>query len=723
MQKAVVIALGVVIYTVVTITIQAQDAYNNRYAVLVGVGQYPHLDNSLELKGPANDVQLVHEYLTKVEGFVEEKIFRLTDGGSTPPRRANIIATLKSLEKILADDDFVLLYFAGHGSQQPAGLGTHDELDGLDEIFLPADVKKWNKDIRVVENAIVDDEVGQFISTYRHKGADVWVIFDSCSSGTMTRGLGNESMRSRRILPKDLDLPDESGDRQAIRGGGRGRIGGDSAVPGFTDIATNSPKSDLGALIQFFAAHASEETPERLFPKGAKKRKMYGLFTYSLVSVLYRFNNLSYDGLGQMIIAEYKRISHNTSTPQFYGTNMNSRVFGRESEHSPAFRATLAKDDLTHLSASVGILHGFDVSALVSIHPNAADKSVLGTGLVTGASLSKSTIMPEWEEGATVPQKDWQPVHVRLVEPAYEPMVRISEIQTASEADNRRLREIILAMKEGKIPLVEFNDYDSDADYFAAFFQGKFHLLRHGQTLPCSEQLISEDERRICEDERVPEVYFTAEPDKVAGLVWSAAKVRNLVRLQAISVSSASLKLEVEIKREVNLGPSGKSKTDYLSLSDIGGKLKADDIVTIRTTEEARDNWNLFFFWIDAHLGITAFQQWGPSIQLERGKSITRTDVVKVGTETTGTESFVIIADPGRRGIDANYRFLAQKPWSQIATRGGNKTIRTRTDRSPLQAILEAVWEGKGNISLRSENALPKKQAHVRVFTWTVEDK
>ena len=173
MRKLFLIALSVLVVTIVPEIIQAKE----KYAVLVGVGQYPNLRESLQLNGPPKDVQLLREYLTNVEEFPEDHVICLTDDGPQLPTHANILAALENLKEKLATGDFALLYFSGHGSQQPDEPGADKEHDGHDEIFLPADVKKWNKGKQAVENAIVDDEIGDFISAYRHKGVDVWVDF------------------------------------------------------------------------------------------------------------------------------------------------------------------------------------------------------------------------------------------------------------------------------------------------------------------------------------------------------------------------------------------------------------------------------------------------------------------------------------------------------------------------------------------------------------------
>ncbi|MCY3681726.1 MAG: caspase family protein [Gemmatimonadetes bacterium] len=713
MRKLFLIALCVLALAVISEDSQAKE----RYAVLVGVSRYQYLDKSLQLNGPPKDVQLLREYLTNVEGFPDDRVICLIDNGNTDkeaePKYADIRAALKNLQDKLTTGDFALLYFSGHGSQQPDQPDSDEESDGYDEIFLPANVKGWNKGKQAVENAIIDDEIGEFISAYRSKGVDVWVIFDSCSSGTMTRGVGDESTRTRKVSPEDLGILDESGDKRALRSKGHG----DADTSAFTDSSTDSSESNLGALIQFFAARADEETIERLLPRGAKvsEQDTLGLFTHSLVSVLSRFPDVSYDALAQMIIAEYASSSYTRSRPQFYGTNMDQRVFGGESIHNLAFRATLDTESKLLTAEQAGKLRGFDKGAIVSIHPNAADTSMIGTGVVTKATLTESTIDPDWKEGATIPKYDWQPVHIRLVQPAYTPTVRISEVETIRDADNRRLRDIIDALEKDNIPLVEFSAFDPDADYFAAFFDDRFWLLRPDQTLPCSVQVITEEQRLKCERERrertrIPEPLFWSAPDDAHTLVSRAARARNLVKLQSFSNVPSSLKLKVEIERNAR----------RFSLTEQKGLLKAGDKVYVSASNESQDAWDIFFFYVDSNLGITPMQDYGKSARVQSKKRID-IEVGTVNDRTVGAESLVIIADPARDGKQANYHFLAQKGYEKIALRG--KGNRQSSQKSPLQLIMEGIWEGDKNASSRGIDAAQNKgsQAHVKVFTWRVE--
>ena len=153
------------------------------HAILIGANQYQNLAERWWLKGPANDVQLVAEYLTTDAPvpFAPENVTVLTDGvdGYEDPTLEAIRTAFAELTERAQPGDFVYLHFSGHGTQAPAK-DPDSELDGLDELFLPVDIGAWSNQVGEVENALVDDEIGVMIDALRAKGADVWAVFDSC---------------------------------------------------------------------------------------------------------------------------------------------------------------------------------------------------------------------------------------------------------------------------------------------------------------------------------------------------------------------------------------------------------------------------------------------------------------------------------------------------------------------------------------------------------------
>jgi len=155
------------------------------------------------------------------KGFSSERITVLADGvagAAGLPTRAAILEGLTALSERVKPGDFAVVYYSGHGSQQLVTEQTAaSEPDGLDETLLPRDVGTWNGSAGVVDNAIVDDEIGIRLTALRQHGAFVLAVFDSCFSGTVTREPKFEDWRYRSVPPDELGIPEAKVDEITSR--------------------------------------------------------------------------------------------------------------------------------------------------------------------------------------------------------------------------------------------------------------------------------------------------------------------------------------------------------------------------------------------------------------------------------------------------------------------------------------------------------------------------
>jgi len=290
-----VIGLGIVFAGLMSTPVQAGE---NR-ALLVGVSGYPGLSERLRLNrgvdrdprrdGPANDVGLIRELLVQDKGFPSQNVTVLADGiqGEPKPTRDAILGGLSALAKKSGKGDFVFLFFAGHGSQQPVSQSTEgvSEPDGFDEIFLPYDVSGWNMDAKEVQNAILDDEMGAAITRIRNTGAFVWVVFDSCHSGTMTRGGADDETQTRYVDPiADLGIPVEAqmaAQAKATETLSRGVPAAEAPIEDAVDLNPGA-----GGYVGFFAVQSNQQTQQTMLPRRVKGRKSHGWFTFSIAQVV-----------------------------------------------------------------------------------------------------------------------------------------------------------------------------------------------------------------------------------------------------------------------------------------------------------------------------------------------------------------------------------------------------------------------------------------------------
>jgi len=113
----------------------------------------------------------------------EFEVNKLTDSKAT---KQAIKQAFEKLISITQADDIIYIHFSGHGTtapDQPAPYG--DENDGMDEAIVPFDYGYRDNKSRL----IIDDEINKWLSALKdRKPLSVTVTFDSCNSGTATRG-------------------------------------------------------------------------------------------------------------------------------------------------------------------------------------------------------------------------------------------------------------------------------------------------------------------------------------------------------------------------------------------------------------------------------------------------------------------------------------------------------------------------------------------------------
>lgn len=221
--------------------------------------------------------------LLTLQGFSD--LIVLADRGveqSEIPTRENILRAFSTLQQRTGNGDLVFLYFSGHGARQPAQpLEDVQEEDGWDEVWLPADTGTLQPDGRI-ENAIVDDEVGRFITACRQKGAFVWIVVDACHSGGSDRAASSlEGARLRGLsladlAPEGLAMPSLLAhwiSKVPVIGRSLGRVQFGACSDAHVD-------SLPGGLAAFFACRSESKTPELPLPLESPQARYMGLFTH-----------------------------------------------------------------------------------------------------------------------------------------------------------------------------------------------------------------------------------------------------------------------------------------------------------------------------------------------------------------------------------------------------------------------------------------------------------
>lgn len=322
------------------------------HALLVGVSGYPSLPEQRRLRGPANDVLLMQESLRK-SGVSSDRITVLADsvpGSKALPTRKNILDALATVSRSAKPKDWVVVYFSGHGSQQPqyyAGKG-YKEPDGLDEIFLPYDVSGWDGKIGKVTGALVDDDIGLAFAAITRRGINLWAIFDTCHAGDMSKGARlvvdsvDEAPKWRYVAPSELGIPSElmSRARQASAKRPSQVLSGANSTHA-KGAAKAEPKAKGGQFVAFYSSQSNESSAEESLPdllaeplnKPGKKRR-FGAFTWHLAQAIPQWQG-SYQSLAAMIEQNYRNVRP-FPTPVFEGALQTIPQFGPSGKRKPA---------------------------------------------------------------------------------------------------------------------------------------------------------------------------------------------------------------------------------------------------------------------------------------------------------------------------------------------------------------------------------------------------
>ncbi len=318
-------------------------------ALLVGVSQYDESIGLASLRGPAHDVALLRDVLT---GRGVTQITVLADGIEDSPRptHAAILSALTDLAHSSQAGDLTIITLSGHGTRQPDDNG--DETDGLDEVFLPADTARAEPGARFIPNALIDDEIGAAVLAIRQTGADVWLVMDSCHSGSGLRG-GEQDTAARWVDPAVLGITDTAAPETGS---------------GLIDTTTENPP---GQVVAFYAARSSEVAREvNLTPDQPGDAGWYGLFTSRLAARLQQGGALSYRQLFQAVLSDMNDASvpggARMQTPGWEGNLIDAAVLGG--------RATtgLRQYAVTADQVAAGLVQGLGNGTLLALVPDAA---------------------------------------------------------------------------------------------------------------------------------------------------------------------------------------------------------------------------------------------------------------------------------------------------------------------------------------------------------------
>lgn len=160
----------------VLIILYSLPVFSKDQALIIGIDTY---ENGLPpLIGVTKDIKMMQQ-VAQIMGYAPSQTQILTNQKAS---LSGVRLAMKQLASSTQDNDRVLIYFSGHGSQI-LDL-NQDEDDGADEVLLLSNsqVVRQDNDNTLI-NVLVDDEFQKMLNAFTAK--QVIAIIDTCHSGTI----------------------------------------------------------------------------------------------------------------------------------------------------------------------------------------------------------------------------------------------------------------------------------------------------------------------------------------------------------------------------------------------------------------------------------------------------------------------------------------------------------------------------------------------------------
>jgi hypothetical protein len=142
----------------------------HKKAIIVGSNYF----GDYALNGCLNDCVNIHNLLTGVFSFNDQRITKIDDN-NIKPTKENITREFKQMLSLANDGDILFFHFSGHGFQ--IKIDDTKETDGYDEVIVTNEGDSLE--------SIGDNDLKQMINDNLKSDATIFMLFDSCHSGTV----------------------------------------------------------------------------------------------------------------------------------------------------------------------------------------------------------------------------------------------------------------------------------------------------------------------------------------------------------------------------------------------------------------------------------------------------------------------------------------------------------------------------------------------------------
>ena len=189
-------------FVVCFILIGVPIAGAKNHALLIGIKNYPLIPGR-QLEGPVNDVEALKDTLKGSFGFASANITTLINEKAS---KANILKALSNLAYTTKPNDFIFIFFSGHGTSSwdpgKKNWGMGPFTGGL----LPADFSFGKTIEETMERIIVGNRDIRRIIEKIEKDRKIFAIFDACYSGDTVRSIRPVGMLKYVPLARSIDL-------------------------------------------------------------------------------------------------------------------------------------------------------------------------------------------------------------------------------------------------------------------------------------------------------------------------------------------------------------------------------------------------------------------------------------------------------------------------------------------------------------------------------------
>jgi hypothetical protein len=453
----------------------AKDAPPGKHALLVGCTAYPNLAAKYQLKGPTNDVVMTTALLKERFGFLDDQIVTLTheSADGMRPTRANIVREFDALVGRVGDGDTVYILLAGHGGREPDDESDDPEdveEDGYDEVFHPEDITTWHTKGPAVKG-IADDQIRIWLDALRNKGAFVFLMADTCHSGSMDRGPADDAglVRHRSLEPEVTTSPQEI---ERIEQKLRARSRSDKGEQVEDDLSASDEGGPArGGLVALYAVPANATEAEHPPPDGSTD-KDYGRLSYAVNQILRRaVRPITYRELAQQLRWWYEQWQWYPVGYIHHGADLDREVLGREVWQDRS-SVIMSREPDDSLSLNVGSLHGITVNSVFAVYPPADETQgddLIGYVEVADTTPVSATVEPCEYQGhkelpaETFPKKSrcelaYAAVDLKLAvdvapfDPAERDRAALTEIRTVIDGLSQQKGALVELVKDGEQP-------------------------------------------------------------------------------------------------------------------------------------------------------------------------------------------------------------------------------------------------------------------------------